>query len=251
MQQGDFTAAIKFDARAGRFFKRDRDINGQADWFEIPLPFQSVWDMEHLEVGWIGFLGNVPNFLMVPLGKPWPPQPAQLDDKGKQVFRQGFRVRIFAPKALGGLREFSHTARGVIEAVDALHDAYLKGREETPGRLPVVTVREVTAIKSPMSGGQVQTNYAPRFEITRWVERPEGLTVVEHRPAAATGGAPGNGAAAAGPAAPVGRARAAAPKAEPLLDDEFNDDIPFGDEATSATKPAGAASAPSEEETEF
>ena len=116
----DFLPIAIYDARAGRMFKVER-TQGASGWesnrvdITSPPPAFAI-DMGTLEVGWIVFAVTGPDFQLVPLGQPLPAQP------GKD-YKQGFRVKVTG-KVLDGLREFSHTAKCVLSAVDDLHSRY-------------------------------------------------------------------------------------------------------------------------------
>ena len=190
---GNFKPILKYDARAGRFFRVDRsDESGswQTDNVDITQGFQAVFDLDNIEVGYIKFAaGGPPDFRMVPLGSALPARPADQGTDGKPAYKQGFRLSVKLTKAAGGdVRELSSTAGVVVGALDGLHTAYEAGKGANPGKLPVVALTGSTPIKS--SGkGQSSTNYAPIFEIVKWVDRPADLTApapVAAQPAAAT-----------------------------------------------------------------
>ena len=65
---GDFLPIIKYDARAGRFFRIDRGANGNEP-VDITDSFAAVFDFENVEVGWMNFSGPQPDFKLVPMGK--------------------------------------------------------------------------------------------------------------------------------------------------------------------------------------
>lgn len=172
---GNFLPIIKYDARAGRFFRRDRSQDGGGAWVtddvDITNVLQMVMDFAAIEVGYISFTGGTPDFRLVPIGHPLPPRPADKDDKGQPLFKQGFRCKVKLAKSCGGdVREWSHTAKVVLSAVDAIHDAYTSAPEAAQGKLPIVKCTGATPIKSGQS-----TNYQPVLEIAGWVDRPEGL----------------------------------------------------------------------------
>lgn len=172
---GNFMPVLKYDARAGRFFRVDRSDAGgtwQTDNVDVTQGFQAIFDLENIEVGYIRFAkGGAPDFMMVRLGGAMPTRPDIRDDKGKPVYKQGFRFHVKLGKTAGGdVREFASTAGVVIDALDALHSAYEAGRAENPGKLPIVAMTTSTPVKSGES-----TNYAPNFEIVKWVDRPADL----------------------------------------------------------------------------
>ena len=69
---GDIIPIVKFDARAGRFFRIDRSdgVNSPVD---ITSSFKAVMDFENIEVGFIHFpAGSAPEFKVAPIGQPMP-----------------------------------------------------------------------------------------------------------------------------------------------------------------------------------
>ena len=170
---GDFTPVVKFDARAGRMFRVDREQDSGGTWstenVEITNGFTAVMDLEKIEVGWLLFAAGVaPQLTLVPLGQALPARPSD-------QHKQGFRVLMKLGKDSGGdVREMAATSKAVLGAMDDLHTAYEVGKAANPGKLPVVALTGSKAIVST-GKGQTSTNYAPIFEIKKWVERPEGL----------------------------------------------------------------------------
>lgn len=170
---GDFTPIIKFDARAGRMFRVDREQDSGGTWntdnVEITNGFTAVMDLENLEVGWALFAAGVaPSFDFVPLGQPLPARPSD-------QHKQGFRMMLKLGKSSGGdVRELSATSKAVIGSVDELHTAYEAQKAANPGKLPVVALTGSKPIVST-GKGQSSTNYSPTFEIQKWVERPAEL----------------------------------------------------------------------------
>jgi hypothetical protein len=163
---------IRYDARAGRLFRNDREQQPDGKWeskntdITSPAPLM-LMDLAQIEVGWIAFTGGAPDFHMVRFGEPLPQQPSK-------EHRQGFRIRVYAPKLLGGLREFSATARVVIAAMDALHNQFEAAPESGQRLLPLVMLAGTTPVVSKAPQGQT-TNYAPIFEITKWLPRPDDM----------------------------------------------------------------------------
>jgi len=163
---------IRYDARAGRLFRNDREQQPDGKWeskntdITSPAPLM-LMDLAQIEVGWIAFTGGAPDFHMVRFGEPLPQQPSK-------EHRQGFRIRVYAPKLLGGLREFSATARVVIAAMDALHNQFEAAPESGQRLLPLVMLAGTMPVVSKAPQGQT-TNYAPIFEITKWLPRPDDM----------------------------------------------------------------------------
>jgi len=208
-----FAPIVKYDARAGRFFRVDRSQDASGQWVkddvDVTQGFSCVMDLATIEVGWIAFAGAAPDFRLGKVGEPIPPRPAGNDDKGKPLYKQGFCMRMKLAKSIGGdVREWAHTAKVVLGAVDELHNTFLNAPEAKAGKLPVVKLIGTVPVKSG-TGANTSTNYAPKFEIAQWIERPADLPL-----AAATNGAATNGhAEAAKPNVPppVTGKRASAP----------------------------------------
>lgn len=192
---GDIVPVLKFDARAGRFFRVDRS-DGQNNPVDITQNFKAVMDFENIEVGYINFpAGAAPEFRMVPIGSAMPENPG-----GK--FRQGIRMMLKLGKDCGGdIREIATTAKAVLGAFDTCHNEYLAGAAANPGKLPVVsletTVPIVTQGRDEKGNPVKTTNYAPVFKIASWVNRPDDLVFVPK----GGGTAPASAASAPAPAA--------------------------------------------------
>lgn len=170
---GDFTPVVKFDARAGRMFRVDREQDSGGQWstnnVEITNGFTAIMDLENIEVGWCLFAAGVaPQLSLVKLGQPLPQRPSD-------QHKQGFRMLMKLGKSSGGdVREIAATSKAVLGAVDELHNAYEAGKAANPGKLPVVALTGSKPIVST-GKGQTSTNYAPIFEIQKWVDRPADL----------------------------------------------------------------------------
>ncbi len=177
---GDYADIVKFDARAGRFFRVDRSQDSAGNWqtnnVEITNGFQAVFDMRNIQVGWMLFAAGVaPSMTMVPLGQPLPAKPSE-------QHKQGFKLMMKLGKSSGGdVREFASQAKAVIGALDKLHTEYEAAKDANPGKLPLVALTGSTAVVST-GKGQTSTNYSPIFEIVRWMDPPAELI----------GGAPAN-----------------------------------------------------------
>lgn len=169
---GDFADIIKYDARAGRMFRVDR-TQGANGWetnsVEITNGFTFVPDLDNVQVGYALFAAGVaPSFTMVPLGDPLPHKPSD-------QHKQGFKLMSKLGASSGGdLRELASCAKTVIGAISTLHDAYTAGKAANPGKLPVVALTGSTPVVST-GQGKSSTNYAPVFEIVKWVDRPAEL----------------------------------------------------------------------------
>src|SRR5262245_60388021 len=166
---GDITPLLKFDARAGVFYRCDRTRAPDGEWYteqkNVTEGLAAVFDMENVEVGWIAFSsGGPPSFVMFPVG-------SDIGNPPSDKHKQGFRLRLKLAKG-GGVREFASTAASTWQAIDdKLHTEFEKERSKQPGKLPAVKLTGVKSSKTPMG-----TSYVPVFEITAWVMRPAELT---------------------------------------------------------------------------
>lgn len=211
---GDFLPVLKYDARAGRVFRVDRDENGITS-VDITKSFKAVVDFASAEVGWIYFAaGGAPDFRMVSLGAPMP-------DRPNDTYKQGVRLTLkLAPGCGGDVRELATTSAATLRGINDLHDEYLRLASTQAGKLPIVTLTDTLPIES-RGQGQKSTNYQPVFAISGWAPRPADM------PAGAGSRAAANGhAAAAQPTArpaSTGSTRVDPPKSAPPADDALDD----------------------------
>ena len=128
---GEIVPVLKFDARAGRFFRVDRS-DGQNNPVDITQKFKAVMDFENVEVGFINFpIGAAPQFCMVPLGSPMPAKPSE-------DHRQGTRMMMKLGKECGGdIREIATNAKTVLRSFEDCHNAYEAGCKANPGKLQI------------------------------------------------------------------------------------------------------------------
>ena len=164
----DFLPIIKYDARAGRMFRVDRE-DGVTIPHDITKNFRAVFDFENLEVGYIHFAAaSPPSYVMVPLGQPLPTSPSP-------EHKQGLRMCVKLSSDIGGdVRELSGNSSAFLTGIDALHTEYEAGKVSNAGKLPVVALADTLAIESK-GQGQKSTNYRPVFQIIAWVDRPKDL----------------------------------------------------------------------------
>lgn len=195
---GDFLPIVKFDARAGRFFRVDRE-DGVSTPHDITRNFKAVFDFENLEVGWISFnAGSAPDFKMVPFGEDMGPKPSD-------NHKRGIRMAVKLGGDCGGdCRELAGTSAAMMKGIDLLHDDYIAGLKANAGKLPVVILEDTIPIESG-SGSKKSTNYQPVFEISGWVKRPVDLNNAPARgsskpaPAQASKAPPSTGSTRAAP----------------------------------------------------
>lgn len=204
---GDIIDIIKFDARSGRIFRRDYD-GTEYQSIDITKSFKAVFDLENVEVGSIAFGTGAPQFAVAPLGKAPPPAPTP-------EHKPGARLMVKLAKDCGGdIREIASTAKAFLRGLDELHNGYLAGVIDNPGKLPVVILADTVGITTG-EGAKKSTNYQPRFEITGWVPRPADLVFVPRAAPQAPAPAP------AARAPTTGSKPAVPPPAAPPAADDF------------------------------
>lgn len=171
---GEIVPFVKYDARAGRLFRRDRTQDGQGNYtsndVDITSSFKAVFDLENIEVGYSKFgAGAAPEHLLVRLGEPMPHKPA---DAG---FKQGARLMMKLASSCGGdIREITGNSTAFLKGVDDLHTAYEAAKGSNAGKLPIVVLKTTLPITSGQ-GQKKSTNYQPVFEISGWAPRPADL----------------------------------------------------------------------------
>lgn len=173
---GDIIPIIKYDAKAGDFIAQDRVQSASGEWEkeerELPLPTKFAADMAEMEVGWLSFQSGAPDFRMVKIGEAMPAKP-------EGDFKNAFRMRI-ASKELG-LREFSHSAKTVLRAMDTLHNQYEAEKSNNAGKIPVVEITGTETVKINSPQGELRFK-VPVWNISGWVEKPEMFNKSEPAP---------------------------------------------------------------------
>jgi hypothetical protein len=212
---GDFLPIVKYDARAGLWFRIDRVDSGQGflpEPVDITRNFKAIFDLENLETGWIAFpSGSAPLSSLVAmkdlLGKTaqFPPQPGV-------TYKHGLRFMLKLAKDIGGdrpVREVMGTSKAFLNGIETLFRDYLKDAPANAGKLPVVVMDGITMIKTG-SGNKVSSNYRPNLKIVGWA--PRGDLEWKGRAGVVAAAPAGNGATAAGPPS-TGGTRAQPPAA--------------------------------------
>jgi len=182
---GDFLPIMKFSAKDGSFVRQDRHQGADGHWekseTEMDLPFRVVMDMDAIEVGFIAFTTTGPDFRLVKVGEPMPIKPSD-------EHKEGFRIRMYNKEI--GLREMSSSSKIVRNQMNDLHDAYLAGKADNPGKVPVVEITGSDRIQIETKAQGTQTFRSPKWSIAGWVDRPAGLDKAEPAPEPAAVAAP-------------------------------------------------------------
>jgi hypothetical protein len=159
-----FMPLLKFDARVGRFYleQRVQTSNGwEKQQTDITDRFRAVFDLANAKRGWLKFpRGAPPETVLVPAGED--PGEAPSEDH-----KEGFRV---LGQVDGVVHEFMSTSVGAWNAVNALHDAYIREAPKHPSEAPVVVLHDI--VERRYTSG---TSFEPSFVITEWVPRPADL----------------------------------------------------------------------------
>lgn len=163
---GSYLPIVKWDARAGRFFRVDRE-QGANGWTsnDVDLTMSKprfAIDFGSIETGYLHFGPAGPDFHLSPLGSAMPAKPTK-------EHKPGFRVKL-AGNALNGVREFSSSAKSVLASIDNLHSAFEAAPEAAAGKIPVVELSGSTTIVTNGPQGKV-TSYSPSFTIVSWTDR--------------------------------------------------------------------------------
>ena len=164
---GDFLPIIKYDSRAGRFFRVDRVDSGNGlvnEPVDITANVKFLADFENIEVGWINFMpGQQPDFRLVPMG-------TQMPERASPDHKTGIRFMLKLAKECAGdkpVREIAGTAKAFLSGVEAVYTKYFAERGKHPGQLPVIVLEKTTPVKT----GAGTTNYHPIFKIAGWAAR--------------------------------------------------------------------------------
>lgn len=200
--EGGFTTYVKYNAKAGRWYTKKDEKD--APEFEV-ANFTAVMDLANVKTGWFLFAAGVAP------AKTYDPSLVQAAAKPGEGFKRGFEVLVFSEKNLLGVREFSSTAGVVIEAINAVYDAFVAAPESGQGKVPVVKCVGVHPVTNKHG-----TNYQPQLEIVSWVDRPAEL------PSAGTAATP-----APTPAPTAQHVPAPAPAPAPAMAGGDVDDVEF------------------------
>ncbi len=167
---GDFLPIMKFSAKDGSFVRQDRHQTSEGTWekseTEMELPFKVLMDMDQIEVGFIAFTTTGPDFRFVKVGEPMPVKPSD-------EHKEGFRIRMYNKEI--GLREMSSSSKIVRNQMNDLHDAYLAGKADNAGKMPIIEITGSDRIQIETKAQGTQTFRSPKWSIAGWVDRPAGM----------------------------------------------------------------------------
>jgi hypothetical protein len=166
---GDGQPIIKINAKSGRVTVDDKS--------ETKIQF--VADLENAKAGWMRFGENMsPDMRLVPVndllaGKPYPSMPDVRDKDGKPLYKRGFLLMVKVGDKFAGdrpsVRELATNSFNVVTAIDGLMRAWHETHRQE-GKLPIVEISDWDEVK-----GAHGSNFRPRFNIKRLVDRPADL----------------------------------------------------------------------------
>lgn len=152
---------VKYNSKADKWFVR---AEGGGD-LEIARP-TFLMDLANIRTGFLRFgEGQAPERIIDPSLDRTAPNPGQ-------GFKRGFVVACFSPKFFGGMAEMASAS---IHTSNAIRDVYAVFEEQTGqvqnrGKVPLVACTGAEAMKDKYG-----TNYRPKLELVRWVDRPADL----------------------------------------------------------------------------
>lgn len=155
---GSIKPFLKYNAKSDKWFVRP--VGGEET--EVIRP-TFLLDLGNIRTGWLRFQdGQAPERLIDPA----------LDivaDRPDATFKRGFIIMAYSPKFFGGTVEFSSASAYVANAIRDVYAAFEEqaGRTENRGKVPVIACTGSEAMKSTYG-----TNYRPKLELTKWVDRP-------------------------------------------------------------------------------
>jgi hypothetical protein len=152
---------VKYNAKADKWFVRGTDGDDQ----EISRP-TFLLDLKNICTGWFLFReGQAPERVIDPSLDHPAPSPGE-------GFKRGFVVTAFSQKFFGGAVEFASASIHLSNAIREIYATFEEqgARPENRGKIPVIACTGSDPMKDKFG-----TNYKPRLEIVKWVDRPTEL----------------------------------------------------------------------------
>jgi len=200
---GSIKPYTKYNSKADKWFAKGEDGD-----VEIQRP-TFLADLKNIATGWLCFReGQAPERVIDPSLDHSAPCPSP-------DFKRGFVLLVYSQKFFGGIAELSSASIHVGNAVREIYQQYEDQRGNHPGQIAVIECTGSEAMKDKYG-----TNYKPKLQIVKWVDRPVDLTDVSPVDAedvwkgVSPAKTPQPAAAAAPPPAPK-------PAANPLSEAEF------------------------------
>lgn len=173
---GQFIPYLKYDARAGRWFRAKNKDAGETQDMDVTHNFAAALDLANIQVGWLLYpKGAAPVYVVQDVSKGLP-------DKPGKDYKQGFTMKV----ALNGgeVFEFSSTSKATISAIDELHTLFMADARGTEKKMVPVVEMVGTEIVETQAAQGVTRNYKPTLKIVDWVQRPAAFDAAPARQSA-------------------------------------------------------------------
>jgi hypothetical protein len=155
---GSIKPYVKFNAKADKWFAK-----GETGDVEIGRP-TFIADLPNIATGWLRFLeGQAPERVMDTSLDRAAPSPGN-------GFKRGFVLAVYSQNFFGGFAELSSASIHMGNAIREVYSAFEAERGSHPGQVPVIACTGSEPMKD-----RYGTNYRPKLEIVKWVDRPAGL----------------------------------------------------------------------------
>lgn len=155
---GSIRPYVKFNAKADKWFAK-----GETGDVEIARP-TFIADLENIVTGWLRFLeGQAPERVMDQALDRAAPSPGN-------GFKRGFVLAVYSQNFFGGLAELSSASIHMGNAIRDVYASFETERGSHPGQMPVIACTDSEPMKD-----RYGTNYKPKLEIVKWVDRPAEL----------------------------------------------------------------------------
>ena len=155
---GTIKPYAKYNAKADKWFAR-----GDEGDVEIGRP-TFVADFANICTGWMCLReGQPPEKVIDPSLERLAPSPGE-------GFKRGFVVMVFSQTFFGGAVELASASIHMGNAIREVYQAYEEQRGHHPGQLPVIA-----CVGSEPMKDKYGTNYKPKLEIVKWIDRPAAL----------------------------------------------------------------------------
>jgi hypothetical protein len=155
---GTATRYVKYNAKADKWF-----VKGENGDVEIARP-TFIADLANITTGWLRFVeSQAPERVMDPALDRAAPSPGN-------GFKRGFLLAVYSKNAFGGMAELSSASIHMGDAIREVYSEFETQRDSHPGQVPVVACTGSEPMKD-----RYGTNYRPKLELLKWVDRPGEL----------------------------------------------------------------------------
>jgi hypothetical protein len=152
---GSIKPYAKYNSKSDKWFAKGPDGD-----IEISRP-TFLADFKNIVTGWLCFReGQAPERVIDPSLDHAAPSPGS-------DFKRGFVIAVFSQKFFGGLAELSSASLHMGNELREIYQQFEEQSGNYPGQIPVI---ECTG-SEPMKD-KYGTNYRPKLQIVKWVDRP-------------------------------------------------------------------------------